>query len=93
MLENNKTPEAKQEVILNEAELEDVEKSFDEKLVKEVNEITDAPAPGDGVSKDSEWQQASKDDVDACVDAVKELTKAVRELMDENKKWFKAGRM
>ena len=36
---------------------------------------------------------ASKKDVDAVLDAVKELTKIVGDLHKENVKWFRAGKM
>jgi len=75
MPQDNPTPEAKQEAILDE-----VENSF-------------SPAPGDGVSTVEEWTQASKSDVDAVLDAVKELTKVIGEMAEENRKWFRAGKM
>ena len=45
------------------------------------------------VDEDAEDVIASKKDVDGLTDAVKELTKFVKELVEENRKWFRAGKM
>ena len=66
-------------VPMNEAELEEVETAVEESF-------NPPPEPEQPVL-------ACKADTDAILDAVKELTKIVGELMDENKKWFRAGKM
>ena len=35
----------------------------------------------------------TKDDIDGLTDAIKELTKVVGDLVKENTKWFRAGKM
>ena len=68
------------EVPMNEAEVE-----------AEVKEQYEQPVDVDTVS--TEEKIASKADVDAVLDAVRELTKIVGELQKENVKWFRAGKM
>ena len=42
---------------------------------------------------DEDVKLATKEDTDAIIDAVRELTKAVTDLSAWNKKWQNAGRM
>ena len=42
---------------------------------------------------EEDFKMASKEDVNAVLDAVKELTTIVGDLHKENVKWFRAGKM
>jgi len=55
--------------------------------------IEDTVEVAEIVLADEDFKMASKEDVNAVLDAVKELTTIVGDLHKENVKWFRAGKM
>ena len=70
------------------------EVNTDQEVIEDKVEVAEeVKIMGETVEETPENQIASQADVNAVLDAVKELTKIVGDLHKENVKWFRAGKM